>query len=361
MRKLSKLVKMIVVPALMIVGVVSCNKNDLEVTPQETLQNSATVSSSKLGFLEFKDVETFQQTVSKLKDLSQDERIAWEKKHNFTSLKSIHEKVLSDESELYGKLKITFKDVTKINDSDFPAIHSESFEKYKNSIVSTGERIINTPSMDIGFSEYATIVDKDGYVKIGKGLFQFEKGLIKVSNIVGEVKSTDLDIINQARKSTSNVKIIASNTNSSNTKISSFNGSLFSPPAALGSRLIFGRVDYQDTFKVADPSEPGAFFVNFLGLSFWFAPIVSTKTSMVVHRSYWYAGPAPESNCPVSLEGNIITTGYQYGQTNSAGIFEHDSFVYGSGSFALPIVNVGFRLPNSTGGYSQVTSIFQYL
>jgi hypothetical protein len=317
MRKLSKLLKMIVIPALMIVGISSCNKNDFEVKPQDKVQSFAPVSSNKLGFLEFKDVETFQQTVSKLKSLSQDERIVWEKEHNFTSLKSIHEKVLSNERELLISLNIRFKNNSKIEPEDFPIKHSDSFEQYKNSIVSTGNRISDSPIMDIGIIEYATVVNKDGFVRIGKALFQFEKNTTKISKIEDIEVLNDLEVINQTKKSTSEIKILTHEYSSKNLKVSQ--SGTERGAGMYGNKVALCQIDYSNGLRLGIPNDPtpGAYPISVFGAYYWVIPTHSRTCWMAVHsQSFW--GWSAATNCQVLTSGNISVI---FGRTNNNGEF----------------------------------------
>lgn len=368
-----KFFKFIIVPALIMTGAISCNKNEIDINPHDSVQITlnSKIITNKLGILEFKDFESFRQTVSELKDMSKAKKILWEKEHNFISLESIYDVVLKDESEILKNIKNTFKDVSGVERSDFPNTHSNSFKKYSNSLVSTGESIIDIPLMNINIVDYANVVNKDGFVRIKGVLFQFKKDIIKIGEVKGEVSINDLDDIGNASKNESRIQVLASNRQSNKQARILQNGSK-SCIGGLGRNLAIGIVDYSDTFIVASEGDPGAFAYTLpwlSGFSIWLVPAISYQNRMnVVYLSWWGGGFYPESNCKVAIAGTstgVFGGSNTFGTTNGDGNFSISHYVRNASVANLNIINTGFYIfrgeNNNPNDYPLICSIFEYL
>ena len=352
--------KIFFVLILITVSTISCKKNEFEVTPQdsEISSNASEVVTNKLGFLEFKDINVFNKTVSKLKSLPVNKRKAWEQEHNFTSLSTIYDIVLKGESDKLENLNIMIDDISKVNRNTFPEIHSESFKKFKSSIISTGDKIIDTPLMDINSTDYATVVDKDGFVRIGGALFQFKKNTIKATKVKGEVEIEDLEVTNKILKSNSETKVITvKNISNKNSKI--LQNGTESCYGGYNRYIVSGIVDYSDSYVIVPANTSGAIEINFFGLfSFWVVPGIHYHSTMHVSYVNLLGTIVNESNCPVYMDGTAITNGSVYGNTNEDGVFSHDSFdTYTVAD--LHIINTGFNIYDNYQ-YWRVASIFKY-
>ena len=306
-----------------ILSVISCQKNDLDVKPQDSGTSSGVseIVTNKSGFLEFKDMQIFKQTVEELKALTTEKRIAWEKEHDFTSLKSVYDEVLKDETKLFNSLKINFKDIDKVNPNLFPNVHSVMFESCSNSIISTGEKIIDIPQANIGITEYAGLVNKDGLVRISNGLFQFKKGVIKMMKIDENTNANDISSFLVTERSNEKIKILDSRPKNKNAKVAQ-NGSGGTMNLVQGY-LVTSWVEYSDQLVIANSGDPGAFNISFLGFNLWVAPVVVCTASMHVNNNkFWYHS---EGDCPVYISG----TANGGGRTNNDGNFQVSNTYYG--------------------------------
>ena len=345
MRKLTKFFKFLIVPALIMTGTFSCNKNELEAAPQDSGQSSSLskIITNKLGILEFKDMESFKQTVDELKGLTSEKRIAWEKEHGFTSLKSVYEEVLKDEAEVLKKVEIK-NDITKVKISDFPNKHSAAFYKYRNSITSTGENILDSPSMDIDISDYANFVDKDGFTKIGSILFQFKKSIIKASQIDNVVTLNDVEMTTRALKSDSRTKIISAS-KSSNKSSKVLQNGVASTEGGAGGFLVRGIVEYSDSFSFASYDEPGAIYIP-SPLNFWVVPTIHYRTNMcVLEPSFWGWSLTGASGKPVAITSNLGILN-PFGQTDNDGNCTKDSYARNRYVANGGFINASFYLHN---------------
>jgi hypothetical protein len=342
MRKLTKFFKFLIVPVLIITGTVSCNKNELEVAPQDSGQSSSIskITTNKLGILEFKDMESFKQTVDELKVLTSEKRIVWEKEHGFTSLKSVYEEVLKGESEVLKKVEVKV-DISKIKVSDFPNVHSEAYEKNINSITSTGNNILDTPSINIDVSDYANLVDKDGFAKIGSNLFQFKKSIIKASKIENDITPNDVEMMTRALKSDSKIKVISASSSSNKSSKVLQNG-VKSTEGGAGGYLVRGIVEYSDSFSFASSDQPGAIYIP--TFNFWVVPTIHYRTNMcVLEPSFWGWSLTGASGKPVAITSNLNIQN-PFGQTDNDGNCTKDSYAQNRYVANGGLINASFYL-----------------
>ena len=242
--------------------------------------------------------------------------------------------------------------------SDFPSIHSKTFEKYRNSIISTGESILNRPSMDIDISDYANLVDKDGFTKIGGILFQFKKSTIKASKVENAVTTKDIENLKKALKSDSNVKIITANKASNKSSKIMQNG-VESTEGGYGGYLVRGTVEYSDSYTFGNSSSPGAVYVSFFGLDIWLVPSVHFHTNMCVLKpSFWGWTLTGADGMNVYINSNLNINN-PFGTTDNDGNFSKDSYKEGYVS-DIHIINAGFYL-TFYGNSIFTCSIFKYL
>jgi hypothetical protein len=366
MRKLIKFFKFLIVPALIMAGTVSCNKNELDVKPSDTGQSNAPkITTNQLGILEFKDIETFKQTVDELKALTLEKRIMWEKEHGFTSLKSIYQEVLKNESEVLKNLEIKV-DVTNAKMSDFPNVHSKAFDIYKSSLISTGENILNTPLMNVGIGDYSNLINKDGFVKIGEALFEFKKGVIKASKISGIISETDLNAIKNTTNSNTLIKVFSASPTNKSAKVAQSGHQNVSN--SYGGYIVSGDVYYSDQYIFGSPNDIGAVYLDLGFFGFWLTPVVSIDQSMQVLTPSWYGwGISAEANCSVGMRSNFLPSSYGLlatGFTNNDGIYSISYYWQGNGNSSatvsnMTILNAGFYI--GPYPYTLICSMIRYI
>lgn len=333
---------------------VSCSKNDIleSESTKSTLPSRDSVISNKLGILEFKDADNLIQTIEKLKTLNKSDRLKWEKENSFISLKTVYEEVIKSENDFLTSLNtINAKSQSKFNLDDIPNEHSEVFKTYSSSLISTGSKAIDTPFMNIGNTDYSTIVNKDGFVRIGNALLQFKNGYTKILSLSSSIlTSENLVNLENAQKENSIIKILYSKLTipknyAKNSKVSQDGNEQCG--GSIGSRTAFCNIHYASGFMIVPSGTPGAVPMTIFQLYFREDWVV--ENTMRVISTPFFGGISPESNFPVTIDGAIVdnqqnSTFTYYGNTDSDGIATYTRHSYDYNIIGTPItlLNIGF-------------------
>ncbi len=144
-------------------AITSCT-NDLETTEGVSLgeqkkdivllyENSLTKSSNDQSdnILQFKDRTVLDETISRLKKMTNEERLEWEKEMNFISLNSIYEKALDEVTVMEGSAE------------DYYSLKDE----YQNYLYFPEYKEDYGVYLPISDEEVASVLNKDGKVMIG--------------------------------------------------------------------------------------------------------------------------------------------------------------------------------------------------
>ena len=148
---------------LLLMAITSCT-NDLETTEGVSLgeqkkdivllyENSLTKSSNDQSdnILQFKDRTVLDETISRLKKMTNEERLEWEKEMNFISLNSIYEKALDEVTVMEGSAE------------DYYSLKDE----YQNYLYFPEYKEDYGVYLPISDEEVASVLNKDGKVMIG--------------------------------------------------------------------------------------------------------------------------------------------------------------------------------------------------
>ncbi|MDJ1467688.1 hypothetical protein QNI19_12575 [Cytophagaceae bacterium DM2B3-1] len=143
---------------------VSCHKEDAKIEPElNRIHNQIQLSPN--GYLEFPDQATLERTLVELRDKQNDELQKWEAQTGILSMRNLFEQGLKESEELgksVDKEGFELPSIIKNNPMCFKFL-------YGNKIV------MNTYRTDI-----ASVINKDGIVKVGGILFQYSYDYLKV-------------------------------------------------------------------------------------------------------------------------------------------------------------------------------------
>ncbi len=153
-------------------------------------------------YLEFKDRTEFDNKLLDLSKKSRKELDDWDKSNNFTSLRSLYEKIVEEEEANILKEE----EVIKQN----PELKSTMKHKYSSLLKQTTETIsysTNGVELNLFDPRLANLVNKDGIVKIGNVLHKFSRDHFKMIMDGDYNKVKDLSNITQDNQ-TANLQYI---------------------------------------------------------------------------------------------------------------------------------------------------------
>ncbi len=164
----------------------ACNHQLNEVGPAEqteALQKTLSLSRSdskdepiitkESDYLVFKNWDEFQQTLKKNALLNEKDRIAWEEKYGFVSMKAIYESVVAEEQKA---LKSVFSEFEKQKVIE-TGLATELGRRYKYMLRVSQETGIDMETLD---DAHGRMVNPRGVVKIGKHIYQFNYLSVKI-------------------------------------------------------------------------------------------------------------------------------------------------------------------------------------
>jgi hypothetical protein len=165
MKKLS--LRLITTFVLVIPLFFSCEKNEVTID-RNSLTNEILLQKAET-FLEFTTHQAFEDSVKILSSLSRHQLSAWEQKRNFVSLRTMFETIIEQESaqaDLEELQIMENKALLKTMKHTFSPLINEAKDMISVSLEDGVEYNLFNPV-------YASVLNKDGMVKIGKSLYKF--------------------------------------------------------------------------------------------------------------------------------------------------------------------------------------------
>ncbi len=165
MKKLS--LRLITTFVLVIPLFFSCEKNEVTFD-RNSLTNEILLQKAET-FLEFTTHQAFEDSVKILSSLSRHQLSAWEQKRNFVSLRTMFETIIEQETAQADLEELQIKEnkaLLKTMKHTFSPLIREVKVMISVSLEDGVEYNLFNPS-------YASVLNKDGIVKIGKSLFKF--------------------------------------------------------------------------------------------------------------------------------------------------------------------------------------------
>lgn len=184
--------------SLVICCFTACNDEEDVLCTRKTVQGG--VYDNYVTFADFDEMES---TIQMLADMTEEDISVWEHRKNFVSMQSIADMVTAAEEVHCDTLETRYNSYESIKED----IHSDLFNSFADLFIrrecpdDTGFYY----DLDINNATYASVVNKDGIVKIGSDIYQFKDDVTKI--IVGGDVSK-IKILSAISRTDSNQNII---------------------------------------------------------------------------------------------------------------------------------------------------------